>query len=82
MGAIRKATVAAEECTDKHALIRYKVIAGYGPHNTTSSHDAHDLYIVVHYTCYIIGDGCLQESTSHESYACAGHLGLRRLIAF
>ena len=81
VGAIRKAT-AAEECTDRRALIRYKVIAGYGPHNTSSSHDAHDPYIVVHYTCYIIGDCCLQESTSHEAYACAGHLGLGRLTAF
>ena len=81
MGAIQKST-AAEECTDEPALIRYKVIVGYGPHNTTGSHDAHDLYIVVHYTCYIIGYGCLQESTSHESYACAGHLSSGRLIAF
>ena len=80
MGAIRKAT-AAEECTDKHALVRYKVIVGYGPHNTTSSHDAHSLYIVVHYTCCIIGESRPQESTSHESCACAEHFGFGRLIA-
>ena len=64
MGATRKATAAAKACTDKPTLIRFKAIIGYGPPNTTNSHDAHGLPIIVHYTYRIMGDGCLREGIS------------------
>ena len=82
MGAIRKATAAAEAPTDKPTLIRFKAIVGYGPPNAADSHGAHGLPIFVQYTCCIMGDGCRLEGISHESCAYSRHFGRGKLCVW
>ena len=64
------------------ALIRFKVIIGYGPSNRADSYDAQGFPFTAPYSCCIMGNGCLQEGISHKTRAYARHLDRGKVIAF